>query len=250
MNNSLVDFNEDNYIFFSIGTYGYAFKSNYVLSVMQLVELENPGFMPDFVLGLIEYNNQMIKIIDLRKILNLEAKEYGISSNIIIIKTPNDIFGVVAENVSEIRKIKTGKFNVPTKKMDGDYIEGIYTDKDSSSALINLEMVENFINSPASRNYSSMKPITNYLPQDIQSKEILHRRKLHYTRKMREVSNVLIESQDTYIKFNLKKNICCIKILHVIGFYKYSNVKLIEIPCTPDFIGADHGAGSYRRRTI
>ena len=235
INNQVAQYVEESYIFFSVGERNYAFKSNHVFAVMQLVELEYPEHLPEYIAGLLEYNNQIIKVVDLRKILNLESGEYNLNSKIIVVKTKNDTFGIIVDNVSEIRKLETSLFNLPPYNIEESFIEGIYTDKDFSSTIINLENIENKINSYSS-NDKACSSAAIYMPKDIQSQETLHRRKLHYARKMREIKGVLIESQDTYITFKLKENTCCVKILHVTGFYKYSNIKIINVPCTPDFI--------------
>lgn len=236
MNNSVVEYKEENYIFFSIGTHNYAFSANYVLDIMQLVELEYPESMPDFISGLLEYNNQIIKIIDLRNILNIEMSDYNLNSKIIIIKTENEIFGIIIDSVKEIRRINKFSLNAPPYNNEKSYLEAIYTDKESSATIINLENIEKRINSKIGKFDDNKKSASVFLPKDLQSKETLHRRRLHYARKMRQVSNLIIKSQDTYITFLLDKNTCCIKILHVAGFYKFLNVKLTKVPCTPEFI--------------
>ena len=73
MNNALTQYSEESYIFFSIGTYNYAFSAKYVLDIMQLVELEYPESMSDFISGLLEYNNKMIKICDISSILQFDS---------------------------------------------------------------------------------------------------------------------------------------------------------------------------------
>lgn len=245
MNNSIDIYNEESYLFFSIGSANYAFKSNCVLTVMQLVELDYPESMPDYIMGLLEYNNSIIKIIDLCKILNLENQKYTLNSKIIIVKAKNDIFGVIADNIIEIKRVFSSSFGSMPYNSSKSYVDGIYTDKEFSSTLINLENIEKKVNE---KHYEDdcINPSPLLLPSDLNSKEILHRRKIHYTRKMREVSNIIIESQDTYITFILDRNTCCLKILHVLGFYKLSNIKLVEIPCAPNFIkGVANLKGRY-----
>ena len=246
MNNSLLEQKEKNYIFFSINSSNYAFSSNRVAAVMQLVELEYPESMPDYMAGLLEYNNGLIKVIDLRKILSLESIQYGLNSKIIVIRDKDEVFGIIADDILEIRKIPLSSFNSTPYNNEDSLVKAIYTDKNVSSTIINLDNVIKKINSP---DFNSVKSNTNnsvFLPDDVNSKEILHRRKLHYAMKMREISNIIIESQDTYITFLLEDNTCCIKILHVSGFYKYSNIKIIEVPCTPDFIkGVTNLKGRY-----
>ncbi len=228
--------NEENYIFFSTGKRYYALEANFVLAVMQLTELEYPEHLPDFIAGLLKYNNQMIKIIDLRKILNLEAVTYSLNAKIIIIKIKNDIFGIITDDVGDIRRIKTSSFNAPPYKNENTFVKAIYTDKENYATLISLENIEKKINSTSIVEHNDKDACVSCLPNDIHSKEILHRRKVHYARKMSEISNVIIESQDTYIAFELEGNTCYVKILHVAGFYKYSNLKIIQVPCTPDFV--------------
>ena len=70
--NNLIGQIEENYIFFSIGSSNYAFDAGYVVDIIQLVELEYPEAMPAYIVGLFEYNNQLIKIVDLRNILKLD----------------------------------------------------------------------------------------------------------------------------------------------------------------------------------
>ena len=236
MNNAIVDLKEESYIFFSIGTFNYAFSAKYVLDIMQLVELEYPESMPDFITGLLEYNNKIIKIIDIRNILKLEAAPYNLNSKIIIVKTQNDIFGMIIDDVKEIRRINTLNLNVPPYDTEKSYLEAIYTNKEISVTVLNLENIEKKINSPYNFMSDSKNSAATFLPKDTASKETLHRRRLHYARKTKEVTNEIIKSQDTYITFILDKNTCCIKILHVAGFYKFLNVKLTKVPCTPDFI--------------
>ena len=236
MNDIVAEQKEKNYIFFSIGSYNYAFDSTKVLSVMQLIELEYPESLPPYVAGLFEYNDKIIKSIDLRKVLNLAPIKYNLNSKIIVVKAKETTFGVIAEDIKEIKRIFAESFGDLPYEKSNSFLEAIYTEKDYSASVINLDNIANKINDPEDIDNQPKAENELMLPDDEKSKEALHRRKLHYARKMREVTGVIIESQDTYITFPLDKNICCVQILHVAGFYKFSNVKIIEIPCTPSFI--------------
>ena len=236
MNNAVADYSGENYIFFSIGTFNYAFNVKYVLNIMQIVELEYPESMPDYIAGLLKYNNQIIKIIDIRNILKCNIAPYNLNSKIIIIKTEHDTFGIIVDDVKEIRKINKLSLNAPPYDREKSYLEAIYTDKEFSAIIINLEQIEKKINKNEDNISNFKNSSTALLPKDKISKETLHRRRLHYAKKTGEVSNELIKSQNTYITFRLDKNICCIKIFHIAGFYKFLSAKLTKVPCTPDFI--------------
>ena len=164
MNNAIVDYKEESYIFFSI--------------------------------GLLEYNNQIIKIIDIRNILKLEAAPYNLNSKIIIVKTKNDVFGIIIDDVKEIRRINTLSMNIPPYDTEKSYLEAIYTDKEFSVTILNLENIERKINSPYSFTGDSKNSAATFLPKDTASKETLHRRRLHYARKTKEVTNEIIKSQE------------------------------------------------------
>ncbi len=236
MDNAPVNYKEESYIFFSIGTFNYAFKANYVLDIIQLVELEYPESMPDFITGLLEYNNRIIKIIDIRNILKLEAEPYSLNSKIIIVKTENDTFGIMIDSVKEIRRLNAFSLNNPPYDREKSYLEAIYTDSEISATIIDINHIERKINSPENSSGDMKNSASVFLPKDTSSKEILHRRRLHYAGKTREVANGIIKSRDTYITFLLDKNTCCVKILHIAGFYKFLSAKLTKVPCTPDFI--------------
>lgn len=244
--NNLIGQIEENYIFFSIGSSNYAFDAGYVVDIIQLVELEYPEAMPAYIVGLFEYNNQLIKIVDLRNILKLDFVEYGLNSKIIIVKTENETFGFVVDDVKEIKRVNAAHFNSTPFENGESSMKAIYTDKELTSVIINIESIKNKINSH-SGDYKLEKSSAMFLPSDMTSKQILHRRKLHYARKMKEGSDLIIKSKDAYITFALNENICCTKILHISGFYKFSNVKLTKVPCTPEFVV---GVASLKGRYI
>ncbi|MCD8024277.1 MAG: chemotaxis protein CheW, partial [Candidatus Gastranaerophilales bacterium] len=236
VNNALVEHGEKTFIFFKVGTSVYGIDIVHVFDIMQLVELEYPESMPDYIAGLLEFNNQIIKIAAIRNILRLETSNYALDGKIIIIKTENDIFGLIVEDIIEIRRTNAAAFNTPPYDTEKSYIQAIYAESNFSATILNISNIEKTINSGEYRGKANIKPAAEFLPKDNRSKEILHRRKLHYARKMREVSYEIIRGQDTYVTFFLNKNVCCIKILNVAGFYKFSALKITKVPCTPDFI--------------
>ncbi len=236
MNNALTEYKEYSYIFFSVGTFNYAFNARYVLAITQLTELEYPESMPDYIAGLFEYNNSIIKIIDLRHILKIEPENYSINSKIIILKAKNETFGVIIDEIKDIRRINSISFNPPPYDREKSYLEAIYTDGSYSATIVNIENIEAKINSKENEDIKSNKSASLFLPSDLNSKEILHRRKLHYLKKAKQGTYEIIKSKDAYITFLLDKDTCCVKITHIAGFYKLINMKITKIPCTPDFI--------------
>ncbi len=237
MNNFPTKSAEDNYIFFTLGGRVYAFKASHILDITLLLELEYPEAMPDYVTGLLRYRNEIIKVVDIRNILKIPLDNYDMNSKIIVVKTKNDIFALAIDRVKEIRSLNYTVFNSSPVQNKKSYLEAIYTDKEISAAVLNLECIEQEINTPDKDNLYEGKSASSLVPSDARSKEILHRRKLQYSRKAGEISyDIIQKSQDTYMTFILNKNVCCIKIVRIAGFYKYENIKIIKVPCTPDFI--------------
>jgi len=95
----------DIYIFVKIGASSYAFPALNVLEIIKLVELEYPEKMPSYIAGILEYKGKVIHIIDLRSILKIEAAQYDINTHILIIQGKETVYGIITDEISDIKKI-------------------------------------------------------------------------------------------------------------------------------------------------
>lgn len=229
----------DVYIFIKTGNASYALPALDVLEIVKLVELEYPEKMPDFVAGLLEYQDKVILVTDLKTILDVETKEYDINTHILIIKGKNTTYGIIADTISDIKKIDTKLIVPPPGLINSMYTKGIYLDGTTSTTVINLDALENKMDiskNPQVGKTGFDTKAAKLLPKDIASKEILHKRKIQLVEKTKGVQHKDSLNKDVYISFLIGNSTYCLEIVHVGGFYKYSDTKIIKVPCTPEFV--------------
>lgn len=227
----------DIYIFANIGNVAYTFPALNILEIIKLTELEYPEKMPSYIAGLLEYHGKIIHIIDLRTILNVETKEYDINTHVLIIKGNNSDYGIIADEITDIKKIDVKIIAPPPNLISSLFTKGIYLNQGKNATVIDLDVLENWMETNASNSEGSFsQKASRLLPRDISSKEILHQRKLQLVEKIKEAGYPVLSNKDIYISFLIGNSTYCLEIEHVGGFYKYSETKIIKVPCTPGFV--------------
>lgn len=226
----------DIYIFVKIGASSYAFPALNVLEIIKLVELEYPEKMPSYIAGILEYKGKVIHIIDLRSILKIEAAQYDINTHILIIQGKETVYGIITDEISDIKKIDSTIIAPPPYVAENSFIKGIYLNKGKNTTVINLNSLEDWMKTSNRGETNFNEKAVRLLPRDIKSKEILHQRRLQLVQKTDNVPYKGIQNKDVYISFLIGNNTYCLEIVHVGGFYKHSETKIIKIPCTPSFV--------------
>ena len=191
----------DVYIFVKIGNSSYAFPALNVLEIIKLVELEYPEKMPSYIAGILDYKGKIINIIDLRTILKIDVKEYDVNTHILIIQSKESIYGIISDEITDIKKIDSAIVSSPSYSLIGSFTKGIYLNNGESIAVINLESLENWIRTSNTNETSFNEKAARLLPRDIRSKEILHQRKLQLLEKTQNIPYKNIQNKDAYISF-------------------------------------------------
>lgn len=226
----------DVYIFVKIGASSYALKALNVLEIIKLVELEYPEKMPAFIAGILEYKGKIINIIDLRSILKIETKEYDVNTRILIVQRKDSIYGIIADDITDIKRIDSSLIAAPSYSPGASFTKGIYIDNGNNTTLINLDSLEELMKTTDESETIFKEKASSLLPRDIKSKEILHQRRMQLIEKTKNVPYRELTNKNVYISFKIGANTYCLEIVYVGGFYKYSDTKIIKIPCTPGFI--------------
>ncbi|MBX4262500.1 chemotaxis protein CheW [Clostridium estertheticum] len=84
-----------------------------ILEVERILEYEKSTKVPDspqFVEGVINYEDSILPVITLTKRFNLEASEIGKDSKIIVTKQKESKIGIIVDFVSEVKDV--GKDNI------------------------------------------------------------------------------------------------------------------------------------------
>jgi purine-binding chemotaxis protein CheW len=108
------------YLVFRVGRGWYGIDVDSVIEVLHLVALnEIPG---DEVLGVMTLRDRAIKVFDLRRRFGLPDPQFSLTTPIIAVNTPHEIFGLVVDEADDVMQIVSERIS----PCSGDGIEGSF----------------------------------------------------------------------------------------------------------------------------
>lgn len=230
-NNNLTESNDTLYLYFTVGENKYALDSTQVVEIMKLPHLEYPQKLPNNILGLLNYNNFTINVIDLRFYLNIKVTPYSVSNQLLVVKTDESFFGLLINKVEDIITFEQSKIEHFPISDDDKLIEFLYHLNDETISVINLYSIENLLKKGVP---SADVDILSLFPQDDESRYKLMQRNQALVEKSNFNLAKNIFSQDKFISFSLNNETYCINLEYVKEFLK--NSLITQVPCTPDYI--------------
>ena len=87
------------FILFEINNIKYAIDASYVVELMHIPKFETPNKMSKYIAGVMPYDPVSINIIDIRPILNIKIEKYKLNDSLIILKTSENIFGIIVNKI-------------------------------------------------------------------------------------------------------------------------------------------------------
>ena len=79
----------------------YALNAKNVLEVTTLPLINKPQKLPKFIVGILNYNDLFINVIDIRKVFNLPEKNFALSNKVIIIKGEESLLAIIVDEVTD-----------------------------------------------------------------------------------------------------------------------------------------------------
>jgi purine-binding chemotaxis protein CheW len=223
--------NESQYLYFNLGDSKYAIKIQQVVEIMKLPLLDYPQKLANNIVGLLNYNNFTINILDLRFYLNIKVTPYSISNQLLIVKTDETIFGLIIDKVEDIISLDQSKTEFFHFNTEEKIIEFLYKQNDETLSVISLSAVEEIIKHGVE---SSDIDIPALFPHDDDSKYKLKQRNQALIEKSQLNLTTNVFSQDKFISFSLNEIDYCINLKYVSEFLKKSSIT--KIPCDLDYI--------------
>jgi len=197
---------------------------------MKLPLLDYPQRLPNNAVGLLQYNNFNLNVLDLRFYLDINVKPYSISNQLLIVKTDESMFGLIIDKAGSIIELNNSKFEYLSSNEER-IIESMYKEQGETISIINLEVLESTLRKGVTQNNVD---IPSLFPKDDDSKYIL----LQRNQLLQEKSNTDVItysfSQNKYISFRLNEDIYCIALEHVKEFLK--DISITPIPCNANYI--------------
>lgn len=230
-NNNIFQDSEKQYLFFTLGDSKYALSISQVVEIMKLPMLEYPQKLANNIVGLLNYNNFTINILDLRFYLGINVTPYSVANQLIIVKTDESIFGLIIDKIGDIISIEQSQTEYFPVVSEEKVIDFLYKQESETISVINLNAIENIIKQGCA---SIDVNIPALFPHDDDSKYKMTQRNRALLEKFESNLVTNIFSQDKFSTFSLGQNIYCSNLEYVKEFLK--NSPITKIPCNLDYI--------------
>lgn len=230
-NSNILDDSANLYLYYSLGDSKYAVGIGQIMEIMKLPLLDYPQKLANNVIGLLNYNNFTINVLDLRFYLGINVTPYSVSNQLMIVRTDETIFGLIVDKVEDIIPLDQSKIEYFSHTGEEKIIEFLYKKDEETISAVNLEAIEKIIKQGVA---SKDIDIPSLFPHDDDSRyKLIQRNQALLERsEMNLVANVF--SQDKFISFLLGESAYCINLENVKEFLK--NYSITPIPCGFDYI--------------
>ena len=212
----------------------FGIKTKSVLEIVKVMELDYPNKMPSCILGIIEYEQAPIGVIDLREVFKNKRIVYDLSAKILILRTEKATVSIICDKVLDIKKLNKDKIHLLPYQKQTDFYEGLYINEEENIYILNVENIISYIESNPEVFENNHNEI-NYIVDDEQSKKVLTERK-NFLLKVTDDVPTITPLYDRGVSFIINNVKYYINMASVKEFFKVNNSKFIKIPSTPDYI--------------
>jgi purine-binding chemotaxis protein CheW len=126
----------------------YGIESSYIHEVWPLKELTPLPGTPPFVLGIINIRGRILSVIDLKKFFDLPEKGLTELNKVVVLRSPQMEFGVLADAILGVRRIPVGELQPSLPTLTGvreEYLKGVTADRvvilDAAKLLSDRRMI-------------------------------------------------------------------------------------------------------------
>ena len=221
----------NSYMVFDCANTKYAVNIDNVIEVMKLPALEYPQKLPNNTIGLLKYDNLMINIFDIRCYFDIEVKTYNVSTKLIILKTDESIFGIIAEDIDDIVDINPEFIQKLPLTDEKNLIDSLYKLDSVSINLLNAYTMEDLLKN---KTHDKKYDITKFFPTDKYSLQKFKERAEYLKEKNNTANLQNIFTKEKYLSFALNNSNYFINLNYVKEIAK--NKQISEIPCSADFV--------------
>lgn len=230
-NNDIFEDSENLYLYFSLGECQYAVNVRQVVEVMKLPLLDYPQKLADNILGLLNYNNFTINVLDIRFYLNIKVTPYSLSNQLLIVKTDETIFGLLIDKVEDIVLLDSARTEHFAFQGEHKIIDFLCQKDEKTISVLDLSAIENILKTGV--NVEDVD-IPALFPHDDESRYKLIQRNQALQEKFQLDLSVNMFAQDKFISFTLENVDYCMNLEYVKEFLK--NAQITKIPCNLDYI--------------
>ncbi len=212
----------------------YALNAKNVLEVTTLPLINKPQKLPKFIVGILNYNDLFINVIDIRKVFNLQEKNFALSNKVIIIKGEESLLAIIVDEVTDFFTALPAHIQRVMGENYSSVIKSFYKIDETIINIVDIHSLEEII-----KKAQFEENTTNYtdlFPQDEESVCIMQRRKNEIAKIPVMNLDTAVYGKDQYIVFRLAEHTYCIYSFYVRELINLKNFSITKIPYTPEFI--------------
>ena len=223
------------YIVFVLNNKQYAINIQNVVEVINIPEIETPITTPKSIIGMFNYNGQMIKAVDLCPLLGFDTKEFTINNQLIITIVEDNCFGIHTDKILNVIQLENENIQEMPYSIESSILEKVYKSDENPINIININMLHTLIsgqNQPEGKiNY------TKLFPNDEKSKQILNIR-ARENKKLQEIFSFPfnLNTVNQYILFTVDKSNYYLDLKYVKEFTTLKRLNITKLPYTKEFI--------------
>jgi purine-binding chemotaxis protein CheW len=129
---------------FHLGNEEFAVDILNIQGINRMIEITKVPNAPEYVEGIINLRGKVIPIIDLRKRLGMEQKEYDKETRFIVVEIKARVVGFIVDSVNEVLRINRNITEPPppmVSGIDADYITAVGKLQDRLLILLDLDRI-------------------------------------------------------------------------------------------------------------
>jgi purine-binding chemotaxis protein CheW len=129
---------------FHLGDEEFAVDILNIQGINRMVEITKVPNAPDYVEGIINLRGRVIPIIDLRRKLGLDTKEYDKATRFIVVEIDSKVIGFIVDSVNEVLRINSSITEPPPPMVAGvesKFITAVGKLEDRLLILLDIENI-------------------------------------------------------------------------------------------------------------
>lgn len=229
-----IEDSENLHLCFVLDNTTYALNAKNVLEVTTLPMVNEPQKLPEYIVGILNYNDMFINVADIRKIFALPKKKYELTNKIIIIKGDESLIAIIVDEVTDFFTAVPANVQRVMGENFNNIVKTFYKIDENVVNIISISQLEETIKKAHyeenTTNYSEL------FPDDEESLCILQKRRNEIARIPEMNLDTDVYGKDQYVIFKVQKHTYCIYSLFVRELISPKNYPITKIPYTPDFI--------------
>lgn len=223
------------YIVFYLNERQYAINIQNVLEVINIPQIETPIIAPESIIGMFNYNGQMIKAVDICPFLGFETSNFAINHQLIITIIEDVCFAIHTEKIINIQQLDDKNIQDLPFNIENSILNKVYKSDAASINIIDIETLNKLINREHQK--ESKINYSNLFPNDEKSQQILEIR-AQQNKKVQEIFSFPfnLNTINQYILFTLDKSNYYLDLKHIKEFTSLKRLNITKLPYTKEYI--------------